>query len=243
MKRKTAIVTALTAILIFSINLTVHGKPVAEITYIKGTPLIGPTKDGPWEILSKGMPVTQGQVIKTGKTGIVEITLSDKSLMRLAPETFYQLDKAVFLKKKKRMFSARLLFGKLWARVSKTIGPGKGSFDIKTLTAVVGVRGTVYNVYAALDRSTLVSVYKGNVGVAPPIIAKDAHREEISWPTEVSEKKWEEIILGRLQRLYIGSDGRPGTPESFDPVKEKDEWAEWNLRQDAMQTGAHILEK
>jgi len=68
----------------------------------------------------------------------------------------------------------------------------------------------------------------------------NADREEISWPAEVTEKQWEEIILKRLQRLYIGSDGMPGMPESFDPVKEKDEWAEWNLRQDAMQTGRDL---
>jgi len=240
MKRKTSIVAALTAILIFSFNLPVYGEPVAEITYIKGASFVGANKDGPWQTLARGMSVSQGQLVKTGRTGIVEITLPDKSVMRLAPETLYQLDAAVFLKKKKHLFSARLFFGKLWARVSKTVGVNRGSFDIRTPTAIVGVRGTVYNVYAALDRSTLVSVYQGQVGVGPPIISKDADREEISWPAEVTEKQWEEIILKRLQRLYIGSDGMPGMPESFDPVKEKDEWAEWNLRQDAMQTGRDL---
>ena len=240
MKRKTPIVAVLTAILIFSFNVPVYGKPVAEITYIKGVSFVGANKEGPWQALERGVSVSQGQLIKTGRAGIVEITLPDKSVMRLAPETLYQLDAAVFLEKKERVFSARLFFGKMWARVSKTVGISRESFDIRTPTAIVGVRGTVYNVYAASDRSTLVSVYQGQVGVGPPIISKNAKKEEISWPAKVTEKQWEEIILKRLHRLYIGPDGMPGKPKLFDPVKEKDEWAEWNLRQDAIQTGRDL---
>ena len=87
-----------------------------------------------------------------------------------------------------------------------------------------------------------MSVYQGTVGVSQSVISKGADREEISWPAEVSEKKWEEIILVRLQRLFIGSDGVPNKPESFDPVKEKDEWADWNLKRDVMQTGMSAIE-
>jgi hypothetical protein len=56
--------------------------------------------------------------------------------------------------------------------------------------------------------------------------------DEIAWPAEVSEKKWAEIILARLQRLHIGADGKPGKPASFDPSLEKDEWTVWNLERD-----------
>lgn len=204
---------------------------------------MGTTKDGPWKESAEGMSIAPGQLIKTDKTGIVEMTLPDKSVIRLAPDTLYQFDETIFFEEKSRVFSARLFFGKLWARVSKVVGMNNGSFAIKTPTAVVGIRGTVYNVHAALDKSTLVSVYQGLVSVGPPAISKGAEKEEISWPVEVTEKKWEEIILMRLQRLYIGSDGMPGKPESFDPAKKKDEWADWNLRRDEIQTGMSIIKK
>jgi len=95
------------------------------------------------------------------------------------------------------------------------------------------VRGTTYNLKAAADKSTEISVYQGKVGVGPPLLVEGGPKEEMAWPIQVSEKKWEEIILGKLQRLYIGPDGTPGKPESFDPLKEKDEWVIENQKRDA----------
>jgi hypothetical protein len=114
MKRKTSIVAALTTILIFSFNVPVCGGSVAEITYIKGVPFVGTNKEGPWQALERGVSVSQGQLIKTGRAGIVEITLPDKSVIRLAPETLYRLDAAVFLKKKYHLLSSRIFFCKMW---------------------------------------------------------------------------------------------------------------------------------
>jgi len=65
-------------------------------------------------------------------------------------------------------------------------------------------------------------------------MVEGGQKEEIAWPLPVSEKKWEEIIIGKLQRLHIGPDGKPGKPISFDPLKEKDEWVIWNQKRDAL---------
>lgn len=236
MNRKPFVVAAATIASFFTIITVASGIQMAEITYLKGESFIGATEHGPWKTLAKGMQVDQGRFIKTDKTGVVELTLPDKSVIRLAPTTLYRLDEAIFPNMKRRKFSARLFFGNIWAKVSQSLNIARGSFNIVTPTAIVGVRGTVYNVYAAKDKSTSVSVYQGVVGVSPPLISERAAKEEISWPKEVSEKRWEEIILGRLQRLYVGADGLPGKPESFDPVVEKDKWADWNLKRDAEQT-------
>ena len=239
MKHKFFIVAALTIVFLIAFATVTSGMQVAEITYLQGKSFVGTTKQGPWKALAKGMQVAQGQFIRTDKTGIVEITLPDRSVVRLAPNTLHRIDKAYFPEKNTPRFTARLFFGKMWAKVSQSQHIGRGRFDIKTPTAIVGVRGTVYNVNASKDKSVRVSVYEGLVAVSPPLISEGAAREEISWPKEVLEKKWEEIILGRLQRLYIGSDGFPGKPELFDPVIEKDEWADWNLKQDAEQASGN----
>ena len=107
------------------------------------------------------------------------------------------------------------------------------NFDTHTPTAVVGVRGTVFNVDAGADTSTEVSVFEGRVGVEPPMVQPGAAKEEMAWPAQVSEKQWEEIIVGKLQRLRIGADGRPGKPSAFDPDSEKDAWVDWNRNRDA----------
>ena len=77
-----------------------------------------------------------------------------------------------------------------------------------------------------------MSVYDGQVGVSPPLIEEGADHEEIAWPEEVTEEEWEEIILGKLQRLRIDADGQAGTPEPFVPEDEQDPWVLWNQARD-----------
>ena len=55
----------------------------------------------------------------------------------------------------------------------------------------------------------------------------------MAWPAQVSEDEWEEIVLGKLQRLHIGPDGKPGKPVKFDPARKTDEWTAWNMERDA----------
>lgn len=204
----------------------------ARVEYLQGAVQIGSTDSGPWQPLEKGMAVTANKFIKTGKNGYVELTLPDRSIVRLAPGTLFELEESFFPRNKPRRFSARLLLGKIWARVSQKIGPRSGSFNTRTPTAVAGVRGTVYDLRTAADKSTEIRVHAGRVAVGPALVAAGGPKEEIAWPQQVTEQKWEEIILGKLQKLHIGPDGKPGEPTRFDPQMERDEWTEWNIERD-----------
>jgi hypothetical protein len=208
--------------------------PAAKVTFTKNEVFLGEQQEGPWKVLEKGMGIQEGQFVKTGKSGLVEITLPDKSVVRLAPDTVFRLDQAYFPKEGRRKFRAKIFLGKLWAKITRIVGDPRGSFDVQTPTAVVGVRGTVYNLLAKADKSLDVLVYEGRVGVKPPLISKGAKKKEISWPREVSEKQWEEIILGKLRKLHIRADGTPEKPKTFDPKEELDEWVKWNQDRDAM---------
>jgi hypothetical protein len=204
----------------------------ARVDYLQGTVHIGSTDSGPWQPLQKGMTVTANKFIKTGKNGYVELTLPDRSIVRLAPGTLFELEESFFPKNKPRRFSARLLLGKIWARVSRKIGSQSDRFNTRTPTAVAGVRGTVYDLRTAADKSTDIRVHTGRVAVGPALVVAGGPKEEIAWPQQVTEQKWEEIILGKLQKLHIGPDGKPGKPTSFDPQVEKDEWTDWNMERD-----------
>jgi hypothetical protein len=150
----------------------------------------------------------------------------------LASNTLFKIDLASFPEEATRKFSARLFIGKMWARVISRFGGARGTFNAQTPTAVAGVRGTVYNLEVAKDTSTSIWVYEGKVGVGPPVLVEGVAKDEMAWPAEVSEKKWTEIILARLQRLHIGADGQPGKPVSFDPDRQTDEWTVWNRQRD-----------
>ena len=236
MLKKTLSVLLVSAILIAVLAPATPGFGLEKIrvTLQKGEVSIGLSQKGPWQTLKTGMPVTAGSFIKTGKDSVVELTMPDNSIIRLASDTLFELNQAFFPEDKRRRFFSKLLIGKMWAKVTSAFRGRRGTFNTSTYTAVAGVRGTTYNLKAKADKSTEISVYEGKVGVGPPLIVEGGPKEEMVWPMQVSEIKWEEIILGKLQKLYIGPDGKPGKPVSFDPLKEKDEWVMWNQERDAL---------
>jgi len=232
--RKSSMIINAAVFITWAVLLTspAFGAISAETTYTKGNVYSGPSQKGPWSDLKPGMSVAAGHFIKTSQKGIVELTLPDGSIVRLASNSLLKIDKSLFPKTGLRNFSARLFLGSVWSNVTKLSGKKKHVYRIQTPTAMAGVRGTIYQVKTAADKSTDILVYEGKVGVSPPLITKGASKDEISWPEEVSEKKWEEIILGKLQKLHIGPDGKPGKPQVFDPAVEMDEWTVWNKARD-----------
>jgi len=211
---------------------TLAADQTLKITHLSGNAFIGATVNGPWEDVKVGLYVAVGRFIKTMPDSYLEFTLPDHSVIRLAPETIFEIETAQFNAKQPRHFLATLYLGKMWANVIWRIGNSNDSFKTCTSTMVAGVRGTVYDLRTAADRSTDIWVYDGLMAINPPIVKESAAHEEIEWPRQVSESEWEEIILGKLQRLHIGPEGIPEKPISFDPYKEKDDWAAWNLERD-----------
>lgn len=200
-----------------------------RITLLEGSALVGQSEDGPFRSLAQGALIRPGQILRTEASARLEIRFLDKSVVRLGPESVYQVETTEFAGEVRQRFSAKLTKGRMWAKVAPA---STGQFQVRTPSAVISVRGTTYDLKAAADESTEVSVYDGRVGVAPPPIEEGADHEEFSWPEEVTEEQWEEIILARLQRIRIGADGKPGEPTAFAPDQEQDAWALWNQARD-----------
>lgn len=233
-KKATAGLALTVAAMLTCPGLPVFADQAATVTYLEGTADYRPSSGVAWQPLKKTTAVGENQTVRTGKNGYVELTLPDGSILRLAPDTEFHIDTSLFPANKPRRFSARLLLGKLWARVTRSIQMGSGSFRTATSTAVAGVRGTLYDLRTAEARGTDIWVYEGVVAVGPAVFEQDGPKEEIAWPKEVSERQWEEIIVGKLQKLHIGPDGTPDKPTAFEPVKEEDDWASWNRRRDLL---------
>jgi len=228
------LVVSASLITVSAIAKPVFGLEKIRVTWQKGEASIGLTQKGPWQALTSGITVTAGSFIKTGKDSVVELTMPDHSVIRLGSDTLFKVNQALFPEDKLRRFSSRLFIGKMWAKITAVFRGKRGTFNTSTPTAVAGVRGTNYNLKAGADKSTEITVYEGKVGVGPPLIVEGGPKEEVAWPVQVTEKKWDEIILGKLQKLYIGPDGKPGKPVSFDPLKEKDEWVMLNQERDSL---------
>ena len=194
------------------------------------------TRSGARSALRLGVAVAQGDVLETQPGARLEVRFSDNSVLRLGPAARLQLVEAHFgAGAARRKLTARLFFGKLWAKVTSVI-QGEQKFQIETENAVAGVRGTTFRVDANEDKSVLVRVYDGAVAVgksAPPDSHKSAKREEVAGPQEVSRDQWEKLV-GRQMQIFISPDGAAGDPEPFSPDVDKDDpFARWNQQRDA----------
>jgi hypothetical protein len=189
-------------------------------------------RDGRPSPLSVGNAVGQGDTIATEEASRLELTFADASVIRIGAKAKVQLTEAHFgAGPSKRKLSAKLFFGNLWAKVTSLI-QGDQKFAVETENAVAGVRGTTFRVDARTDKSVLVRVYDGAVGVAKPAAASPGGpRREVEGPQEVSREQWEKIVGAQMQVL-VSADGTPGEPSPLGADAD-DDFARWNQQRDS----------
>ena len=110
MLKKTLSVLLVSAILIAVLAPATPGFGLEKIrvTWQKGEVSISLSQKGPWQTLKSGMPVTAGSFIKTGKDSVVELTMPDNSIIRMASDTLFELNQAFFPEDKLRRFFSKL---------------------------------------------------------------------------------------------------------------------------------------
>jgi hypothetical protein len=165
-------------------------------------------------------------VINVGPRSNLKLTLTDGSVIMLGAESRLHLDEATFEGQDRKGFSARLGFGKIWARVKKALGGSEAKFEITTERAVAGVRGTIFRVdYAHTAKAVapqkplmVVRVVEGRVvveaqvrkavkGQARPRPGK-GEREQVPGPQEISQEEWEKkfVELQARQQVEVGEE-------------------------------------
>src|SRR5271165_3212022 len=113
--------------------------------------------------LEKGAVVHQDEVIITGDEASAEVELLDQTKLAVGANARIVLDKFVY--------DAGASPGSISVNLSKGafrfitgIAP-KASYEIKTPTASLGVRGTIFDVYVAENGETAVLLHEGGVDV------------------------------------------------------------------------------
>ncbi len=238
---------------LFLVQAASAGGDTAKVTRLKGDVKVR-YGEAAYKPLKKGSRLKAGAVVKTGRKSRIEIRLADNSVIRLGSKTKMTLQKVMFASGGRKKVTARLWGGKAYSVVSKLVGE-ESSFEIKTGTAVAGVRGTAFRINAAEDQSTVVRVYTGAVAVSnAPIYAKAGKpkssgkfqmprqgvkpvgpgRVEVAGPQEVTKKQWEEIVAKAMQEVRVSAKGELSAPVAFDPKKEEleDDWVAWNKAMD-----------
>jgi len=99
--------------------------------------------------LNRGDSLQSFQTVVTGDNGRVRLLMEDKSKMYLSPKSRLKLQE--YEVKKGQLISAS--FNMLWGKVRFIVNKlrkSTASFNVHTSTAVLGVRGTEYNVFVAM---------------------------------------------------------------------------------------------
>jgi hypothetical protein len=208
----------------------------AAVSYLEGSAF--KSKDGKdWKPLMNGDFLGANESVKTGVRTRLELTLSDGSKVRFSENALFKVETLLFTDGE-REFEIKVLFGKVWSKVKKYKKASK--FDVKTSTAVAGIRGTTFRIDANEDRSSLVKVYEGEVSVnSLPTESQEKGRkakyisgpEEVAGPHEVSREEWSYIVKS-WQQIYVSPEGVALKPVSFSPEEDKSDWVIWNQEMD-----------
>ena len=212
---------------------------MATVNYYVGNVKIQRAGDTVWFYAKIATPLFAGDVIEVGGSGKLEIVFTDESVVRLGEHTKFTMEAG----QDKR--ALKLKMGKTWSKVKKL--KDKSQLEVRTPTAVAGVRGTTFRVDVDPEENTDVGVYNGEVSVAPVIDkAKKKKSEgglrEIKAPFaqveppmhEVSQDEWM-VILKNMQSISIGKDGKKNIPKAMNLDEDmKDPWLKWNMERDAV---------
>ncbi len=174
---------------------------IGKITRLKGSVLIYRNAATIGLSATVGMDLRQNDTIKTKKKSYVRFQLTDGSIMTLGEKAEITLDSFTYdPKKKKRVAFFKMAFGKLRIFANQMLKYRDNRFQVKTPTAVAGVRGTVFMVWVespektnvvcldsvvevsgtsdpdksvVLTKNILTSVKKGKLPVQPVVISEE----------------------------------------------------------------------
>ncbi len=117
------------------------GVPIGTVQMVTGQVLVVHKGESAAYKLDKNLPVFTGDILISEEASRASIKLNDRSVIGLAPQSKLVIDKSIYdPEKNKRSSFVSLLWGKARFVVAKISGDSE--YQVKTPTAVCGVRGS-----------------------------------------------------------------------------------------------------
>lgn len=133
---------------------------------VKGEVKVISAKDQKTSAGKVGMKVFVGDKVTTGKEGRAKIVMSDKNVLNLSPDTKMVISRYE-TKGKDKNVEIKIEEGKVRASVEQKYDGDKSKFQIRTPSAVAGVRGTDFITrYEPASRQSQIITFTGTVAVA-----------------------------------------------------------------------------
>lgn len=154
-----------------------------------------------------GSKVYPEDTITTGKDSRAKIVMSDRNIINVLPETKIRIDQYTNDAKEKNV-RLSLIEGKIRTNVEQKYDINENKFEIKTPSAVVGVRGTQFlTSYRKSTNITGVTTFRGEVIFR----GLDAR----------SEKLTEAVLVKRGETSENVDNKKPGSPVKMSPSELK----------------------
>lgn len=211
-----------------------HLAGAAEVTYLDQPAQIKHKSSGDWAKLNLGDKVSEGDTIRTGMGGRVEVTIEPKRVFRVGQATEIELPS--FTTQGGMRTKVNVLLGRMWADIGTPLKEAAGeTFQVTTKTATIGIKGTRFGVdYDKKEEASQVSVIEGVVAAVPPTqiasVTEVAGPREIAPPQEISQSAWQ-ILVQRNQKVIIRAGETPKVVPMTDEDRA-DEWIAFNTQRD-----------
>lgn len=154
-----------------------------------------------------GSKVYPQDTIITGKDSRAKIVMSDRNIINVLPETKLRIDQYINDTQEKNV-RLSLLEGRVRTNVEQKYDNLENKFEIKTPSAVVGVRGTQFMTsYRKVNNSTSVITFRGEVvfrGSDP-----------------ISDKLTEAVLVKRGEKSENIEGRKPGSAVKLSPADFK----------------------
>jgi len=175
---------------------------VGKVTLLQGKATRTPKGGTAAVALKEGSEIELGDTLVTvGEKSDMKITLNDESLLMVGQNSTLRIEEAQFEGLERRAFSARLVLGKVWAKVTKAVSGSEAKFEVTTDRAVAGVRGTVFRV----DATKLLSAASSATPGAAPLPKKGVHSE-----TTVKVSVGRVAVEAMVRNMAMGATPQPG---------------------------------
>ncbi len=222
-------------------------EPVGKITFPLNRVFVIPSGSSELQMAYFNMDIFSGDKIETKRESRCEITLKNGDVIRIDENSIYTMEDIQVTQQTVKA-NSYLSVGKLWATIQKIFSEDD-YVTVKSPTAVIAVRGTIYRLDVEKDSTSTVKVYDGQVEVKPASPGTGSLQpqtpgpvgpprdvpgpRDVAGPRDVSEREWIEIVKAQ-QQLRIRPDGSYQKSD-FDLLEDaKSDWVKWNKQRDEL---------
>lgn len=169
-RQKFIAVMIVLAVGIFISRAALCAEVKATLKDLKGTVEVKMSEETKWAPAKEGMKVGSGTAIRCMAALSALVLWADGNVIKVYAMTTFEL-KSLTTDPAKNVDNSNmeLTTGKILAKAKKFANPAS-SFEVKTPTAIAGVRGTDFGVEVAQDQTTSIAVISGSVAVTAEAI-------------------------------------------------------------------------